>query len=419
MGNQRAPLESLSRRALFAVSGSFLLGIVLASCAPEPPAPDYAIELNKRIRDAGDGAVIVLPKGTRVVRSTVRLRSGVVLRGHEDGSTLRLEDQSNTPFVLGSRVEDVQIRSIRFDGGRQSSNAVSIQLDAVSRVALEKCEFVRMKHAVHIYASEGGKSKNVSVVSCSFDEITDFGVRVDPQGEDVEITGNTVSSVTKGVAPSPSAIYVRGKRVKVLKNTVLSSYDTGVMVAGDAARSVTIEENSLSTDMVSIYFGNGARTGLIQKNSVTSARDFGIHVHDRDGGVLDLEVTANTIGPTGKSGIQIEGARRVKATRNVIKSPAQREDSPKYWRCGIAVTRLKSSISDSVLIEDNDISGASAHMAFGVYLMQGARNVIVKANRIEGAQDAAYEIDQKDSGPYLVERADGSVVANKGLTQGW
>lgn len=410
--------RTLTRRGVLALAGASVVTVVLASCRPEPEEPDYAIELNALLSQAAQGDRVVLPSGSRTVRSTVRLRSGVELAAHPDGSTLTLADHTDSPFVLANGISGARLTNVTFDGGTQSVDAVSLQIDASSDMVVSGCGFVRMKHAVHVYAASGATSERITVVGCTFDQITDFAVRIDAQAQHIEVTGNTVSTVAKGTAPSPSAIYVRGRDVVVRGNVVLSSYDTGVMVAGDDARDVTVEANTLSTDMVSIYFGNGARSGTVSKNTVTSQRDFGVHVHDRAGGPVDLTVTGNTIGPTGKTGVQIEGVQRVTLTDNNIHDVAQQDGNPDYWRCGVAVTEIRDEGARSVLIEDNDITGQAGKMVYGVLIMAGTSNVIVKSNTVSGAIDASYQV-ASSGGPYLVERENGSVVARKGVTRKW
>lgn len=414
----------VSRRGFVLAAVGSAAVLVLSSCVPSPPEPtptpvddDYANVLNKQLDDAAPGSRVVLPKGKTVVHSTVRLRSGVSLHAHPNGSTLVLADGTDAPFVLAAGVEDVAIVGIRFDGGRQSRDSVSLQFDGCSRVRVEKCELVRMKHAVHVYSTRDQDSTEVEITGCDFRAITDFAVRVDQEAENVRIADNTVWSVAKGSAPSPTAIYVRGKDIIVQDNVVKSSYDTGIMAVGTAARNITVRGNTLSTDMVAIYFGSGAENGLVQRNTISSKRDFGIHVHDRDGRKADLVIDDNTIGPTGKSGVQVEGSENVRVTDNAITEPGQSSDNPDYWRCGVAVTALRGNGARSVIVQDNTVTATGAGMSYGVLLSSGTGNVIVTGNRITGADTRDIQVDA--GGPYLVEGPDGAVIEQRGTTSRW
>lgn len=430
MGDEPAPLtdRSVNRRAFLGAAVGAVALFALASCKPEPPSPtptgrpvadDYAVELNAKIDAAEPGARVVIAKGASKVYSTIRLRSGVSLEAHPDGSTIVLADGTDTPFVLGAGVEDIDLVGIRFDGGVQKQAAVSLQLDGCSRIRIDRCSLVRMKHAVHVYSTRGNDSSDVTISSCDFDQITDFAVRIDPDVHDVEITGNTVRSVAKGIAPSPSAVYIRGRDVTVERNVVLGSYDTGVMAAGDAARNVTVEGNTLTTDMVAVYFGNGARSGSVRGNTLVSRRDFGIHVHDADGRTVDLDIRENTIGPTGKSGIQVEGVRDVHVVANTITDPARVSDVPDYWRAGVAVTTLKGHGAESILVDENVIAASGDGMESGVLLMDGTSNIIVTRNQITGAQAQPVQVDIRTSGPFLVEDEKGAVIDERGTTRRW
>lgn len=422
MGDEPDALNpGVPRRAVLAFAGVAALTVFLASCAPDPDdnAPDYADELNQLLRSTAQGGRVELPAGTQVVRSTIRLRPGVELAGHADGSTLKLADRTDAPFILANGVDNVKVTGVTFDGGVQSTQGVSLQIDSSSGVTISGCTFIRMKHAVRVYAESGRSASNVVIDSCTFDDIVDFAVRVESGARDVKITSNTIDKVAKGQAPSPSAIYVRGQDVLVQGNTVKSSYDTGVMVAGDDASDVTIQNNTLSTDMVGIYFGSGARSGTVTGNTITSKRDFGIHLHDRRGGVVDVQVTQNTIGPTGKTGVEIEGVQQVVLRDNKISDVAQRSGSPDYWRCGVAISKLQDQAAQSVLVEGNTISGEPGQMVYGVLVTDNTQNIIVQDNQVEGARAASYQVESGDGGPYLVERADGSVVARKGVTRKW
>lgn len=360
-----------------------------------------------------------LPAGTKVIRSTVRLRPGVELAGHADGSTLKLADRTDAPFVLANAVDDIKVTGVTFDGGVQSTQGVSLQVDSCSGVTISGCTFVRMKHAIRVYAESGRAASDIVIDSNSFDDIVDFAIRIESGARKVKITSNTVDKVSKGGAPSPSAIYIRGQGVVVQGNTVKSSYDTGVMVSGEDAKDVTIEKNILSTNMVGIYFGSGARTGTVTGNTITSKTDFGIHLHDRRGGVVDVEVTENVIGPTGKTGVEIEGVQRVSLRDNKISDVAQRQGSPDYWRCGVAISKLQSHAAQSVIVEGNSISGEPAQMVYGILVTDNTENIIVQDNQVEGARASSYQVESGDGGPYLVERADGSIVARKGVTRRW
>lgn len=430
MGDESAPLtsRSLNRRAFLgaAVGAGGLL--LLSSCLPEPPTPapteipirdDFAVELNEQIDAAARGTRIVLPAGASTVRSTIRLRSGVSLEAHPDGSTIVLADGTDTAFLLGTGVVDVDLVGIRFDGGKQEQPAVSIQLDGCARVRIDGCSLIRMKHAVHLYSTRESDAKQITITSCDFDQITDFAIRVDPEVHDVKIIQNTVGSVAKGTAPSPSAVYLRGRDITVRGNVVRSSYDTGVMAAGSSARNITIEGNTLTTDMVAVYFGNGARSGSIRGNTLVSHRDFGVHVHDSEGRRVDLEIRENSIGPTGKSGIQIEGVESAKVVGNTIADPARMVDNPEYWRAGVAVTTLKGHGSESILVDENIIRASDGGMQFGVLLMDGASNVIVTRNQIQGADARSLQVDIRTSGPYLVEDERGTLVEGRGTIRRW
>ena len=347
-----------------------------------------------------------MPAGVLLVAARLRLPSNVTLTGAEGGSTtIRLADGVGGPFLLAKDLTDLTIRKIVFDGGQQNSESVSLQIDSCSRVLTEDCAFVRMSHAVHVYGSDRADAESIIVRRNSFSQIGDFAVRVSEGSRSVIIKENVVTDVKKVAAPSPAAFYVAGRDTSVIGNTVLSSEDTGVLIAGEGAQDISVSENVLSTTLVSVFAGSGAQRVRISGNRLTSARDFGIHLFDREARPLKAVVVANQIISSGKSGIQIEGASDITISANAITDPGPRGDVKTTWRGGIVVETTEGGTSNSLTVSGNVIASfeKSSRMSHGIQVTDRSENLHIQGNSITGSRGADVSVDSGIQAPYYVE----------------
>ncbi|WP_185020360.1 right-handed parallel beta-helix repeat-containing protein [Rathayibacter sp. PhB152] len=362
--------------------------------------------LNKILEGSAPGSEIRLPAGVLVIAARLRLPSNITLSGAEGRSTtIRLADGADAPFVLAKDLDGVTIRNLTLDGGVQNTSPVSLQIDSCSKVLVEECNFVRMSHAVHVYGSEHADSESIIIRRNSFSQIDDFAVRVSEGSNSVTIRENIVTDVKKVSAPSPAAFYIVGRGVSVIGNTVLSSEDTGVLIAGEGAQDISVSENVMSTMLVSVFAGSGARRVRISGNRLISERDFGIHLFDREARALAAVVIGNQIISSGKSGIQVEGVSEITITANAITDPGTRYGMKTTWRGGIVVEKTEGGTANSLTISGNVIasSGESSQMSTGILVADASENVHVQGNSISGSRGADVSVDKSIRAPYYVE----------------
>jgi|GEM_PF-3329709 len=367
---------------------------------------DNADALNQLITSVPEGHDIVFPAGEYRIGDRLRLRSGVNLVGAGSAvTTIRLIDGSDTTFLLMSGESGVRISGLTLDGGSQSLDEVALQIDSCTDVVVEDCAFVRMSHAVHIYATGLATSSRVIVRNNHFSSIVDFAVRVGEGANSVLIENNTVTDVKKMKAPSPAAFYVRGNDISVVGNVVDASEDSGVLVAGAETRNVSVVGNTLRTTLVCIYYGTGATEGTIVGNTVESDRDFGIHLFDREGSSMKTVVAENHIVSSGKSGVQVEGVSDLVISANMIIDPGTRDDQKASWRCGIALTATNGGPASEFIIVGNVIASdsSSSRMEHAVLVAVGSKNVRIAANVIRGARASAVKLERDLIPPYYVE----------------
>lgn len=112
-----------------------------------------------------------------------------------------------------------------------------------------------------------------------------------------------------------------GQNIKYLTNQVASSIDTGIMV--NNTDHFEIRGNYLRTRQLCIYAG-ASRYGRIIGNDCSSEYDIGISLHAREAVGEPFEagtiVSENIITLCGRSGITVEGTKRVTVTKNYIES---------------------------------------------------------------------------------------------------
>jgi len=408
--------------------------------APPPASPDMASGATRKLLDAGAaGAVgdgmfdntsilnsllasasgrtgVYLPPGDYVVADSLRLPESTTLVGAGSAATkISLADSTDRPFVLLSQADNISISGILFDGGDQDSSAVSLQIDGCHDVLVERCAFTRMKHAVHVYSSQSRKASRVTVRESVFSNIIDFAIRVSEGAEHVLIAENTIEDVAKAEAPSPSAIYVRGAHTTVSTNVVLSSEDTGVLVAGEDARHFLVKDNSLHTRQVGVFVGSGATGGIVADNFIESERDFGVHLFDRDGRAVHCTVRGNIIENCGKSGIQIEGVSDFSLIGNTITDPGRRLDEKREWRCGVAIGATAGGPASRFVITNNRITSTpgSDAMAHAVYLASANGHVEIASNVLRGAIGDAVMLDVEVDDPYYIDTIEAIVTSRR------
>lgn len=359
---------------------------------------------------------VYLPPGTYLISDSLRLPESTVLVGAGGASTtIRLADSTDRPFVLASQADNISLSGLLFDGGAQSTTAVSLQIDGCHDVLIETCTFVRMKNAVHVYSSQARRSSRVSVRRNLFTEITDFAIRVSEGSEHVLVTENTIQDVAKAEAPSPAGVYVRGSYTTVSGNTVLSSSDTGVLVAGAEAQHFLIKDNTLLTRQVGVFVGSGARKGVVADNIIASERDFGIHLFDREGRPVDCIVQGNIIENCGKTGIQVEGVSEFSLLGNSIADPGRRLDQKREWRCGVAVGSTAGGAAARYIISGNLITSTPGDdaMEHAIYLASANGHVEVMSNVLRGARGDAVLLDVDVDEPYYIDTIDAIVTSRR------
>ncbi|NQX35587.1 right-handed parallel beta-helix repeat-containing protein [Herbiconiux sp. VKM Ac-2851] len=374
---------------------------------------DQAAALNAMISDVPDGHDVLLPAGEYVVGSRLRLRSGINLIGSGAGSTtLRLLDEAEPTFVLLSGEAGIRISGIAFDGG-QNDLAVSLQVDGCTDIVIEDCTFTRMGHAVHLYSSTTASCSGITVRNNRFSLIEDFAVRVTEGVSSVLIENNTVADVSKGEAPSPAAFYIRGVDVTVVGNTVESSADTGVLVAGPETRNVTVVGNRMRTTLVTVFLGSGASHGTIVGNTLFSERDFGVHLFDREGGSISTIVSQNHLLSSGKSGVQVEGVSDFIISSNLISDPGTRTGQKVQWRCGVTLTSTDGGGAASFVVSGNIIlsEDSSSQMNYGILVTGAAEGAHIVSNVVRGALAEGVRLEQDLRAPYYVETDDAIITS--------
>jgi hypothetical protein len=367
---------------------------------------DNADALNQLMGGLMAGQDIVFPAGDYVVRNRLRLRSGVNLRGAGAAvTTIRLADGVDTTFMLMIGESNVQLSGLTFDGGSQSLSEVALQIDSCTDVVIEDCAFVRMAHAVHIYAASFERSANITIRRNHFSEISDFAVRVAEGASSVRIEDNHVTDVKRASVPSPAAFYVRGTDIAIAGNQVDSSEDSGVIVAGAGTENVSVVDNVMRTTLVCVFFGTGAKVGAILGNTLESAQDFGVHLFDREGSTSRTVVSQNQILSSGKSGIQVEGVTDFLITSNMIWNPGTRDGMKKAWRCGIVLTSTDGGPASDFVVSGNLIASEAhtSRMEHAIYVTVAAEQVRIVGNVLRGSRSEAVKIDRDLKAPYYVE----------------
>ncbi|WP_291048114.1 glycosyl hydrolase family 28-related protein [Herbiconiux sp.] len=378
---------------------------------------DNASALNALLANAQQGDDIVLPAGEYLIESVLRLQSGVNLIGAGAGvTTVRLADNSQSPFVLASGMTQVRVSGITFDGGIQDQDAVSLQFDGCSDVVVENCAFIRMSHAVHVYTTAFESSERIVIRGNYFSQISDYAVRVTEGTETVLIEDNVVADVAKKNATSPAAFYIRGVDVTVTGNTVLGSDDTAVLVAGTTTRNVAVVGNRLHTTLVCVFFGSGATEGSIVGNTLLSDLDFGVHLFDRNGGSSRTVVAQNHLIATGKSGVQVEGVSDFVISSNLIFDPGTRSGMKTEWCCGITLTRTDGGSASQFSVIGNLIASDSSdsQMEHAILVSVEAKHVQIASNTWRGARSDSVMLKKKLDAPFSVETED-EIISSRTL----
>ena len=376
------------------------------------------------VSDAG-GGTIYFPGGKDAGASgaelykfngVLRMKPNVTICGDGPSSTQFIWLDDSVPkegyVAYFKSVTAAAIRNIGFNAGASQANtkAVSIKVDDSRGILIEGCRFTSMRRVIDIYNG----STNVGIKGNTFrDSTVGIAVSVLPQGgpapSDIEISGNTFDGIIKDAQERdlepPTAIYSQGVRVSATNNRISDSGDTGITF-GKGADDSSATHNTIYTQLVSIYVGNGALRTRIIGNSLRSESDYGIHAYNRDGfpNAAYTIIEGNSISNCGKAGVHIEGADGVSCVGNVILNPGRRElpAANDRQRSGILVSNNASlnkgsytgpasnfarncNISSNTIIDDND---SSPTMRYGIHVRNASiGGMILSANTVGAAKN--------------------------------
>lgn len=334
------------------------------------------------------GGTLYFPAGTYKLSAAVVLSSGIWVQGAGVNETTITLATNTTPaiFFYASAASNIAVRDITFNGGAQTDTAVRIQLDTnCTDCTIERCAFTNCKTA--IWLSVGGT--RIRIADNRFNSVVDYAVRANEgTGNGIWIERNYVANVTSGVASPPAAFIINAANVTVGDNIIAASVDTGIMVAGAANRDVLVERNIVSTTLVGIFAGSGARRTRILGNDVSSASDFGINLHDTTQAKAEAVVAGNLIHDNGKSGIQLEAVQGVAVVGNTILRVGTNTGATNQQRSGIGMQDLSTFSITNVSVVGNTIrdDAGSPTMTYGILLESAVNSaVVVSDNSLAGA----------------------------------
>ncbi|MEA9985954.1 right-handed parallel beta-helix repeat-containing protein [Subtercola sp. RTI3] len=373
------------------------------------------------VHQSGGGS-IVFPSAKVRLSGRVEMLSNVSLVGAGSEFTkFMYDDGGSFQLLYAPLCSQIKIRGIQFDGGKNNSlPTVSIALDGCRDVVIEGCRFVNTKQSIFFVDSTQG-SNHILIKDNVWEDVVDQAVRLDARGDadSVTVSGNLVKSVSPGVGGTAIAAFrLRGTNHSVIRNTVLGSFDTGVMVAGSGTSSVLIAENNLHTTKVGIFVGSSVRNVRIVGNDVASDEDFGIHLFDGQGQPEAAHsVYGNVIHDCGKSGISVEGIRGFSITGNTVTncaSTAQPSSTFDNWRAGLAVVSTSNGPCENYAITGNVIrdNRAVPLMLDAIRIQSAGKGATVVGNSVSGAIANSYNVSTGLSAPYYIQTDKGILSSN-------
>jgi len=278
---------------------------------------DDAPAIQRAIDAALPGDTVSIPAGEFVVRSAVRLKSGVCLAGSGLFTVLRFS--GNGPGVLvGTDVHDVRVRDLTIQGSGtddsvEDHGGVVLNLETgtgevpvnlvIERVRVEglRCS------GVTIHGNGTVVATDVTVRDCTFEDLGNQGV-LGYFARRILVDHCRFRSMGRS-----GTIFARCRDITVRDCSVRTTGWHGIEV-GDESEGFCIEGNAIedSGDHAGILAEQAAHRGTIAHNRITAPRFRGIQLNNKPAvaAVREVTVTDNIIDMAGSSeqpGILIYG----------------------------------------------------------------------------------------------------------------
>ncbi|MDB3978320.1 right-handed parallel beta-helix repeat-containing protein [Pseudomonadales bacterium] len=196
--------------------------------------------------------------------------------------------------------------------------------------------------------------------------VKETGLDVYYAGGAVAVTSNVFENI-KG-----STVCCKGNGINVNNSSATGGPD-------DVITSITLQSNTIKQFNAGLYFDGSDRTILssVSSNTITDSEDRGMYVTRVQG----TSITGNTVTGSRNGGVYLQNAVPSVFKDNVITGNGTTSNGPAAInQPGLLILHSNAELSESFLIEDNDLSGNG----IGIELREFA-NVVIKGNDLSGS----------------------------------
>ena len=224
-------------------------------------------------------------------------------------------------------------------------------------------------------------------------------VITNPQGSGIYVSdarqGLTIDSNTIAVRGSALSIYYSGGTIAITNNVLESTYtasaqccpDNGINVyypvatggPDGAITNIALQNNTIKQFNTGLSFYGQDVTILssVTGNTVTGSYDVGLYVSSLQG----TSITDNVVTDSRNAGVYLQNAVPSAFKDNVITGNGTTSNGPAAInQPGLLISHNNAELSESFLIEDNDLSGNG----IGIELREFA-NAVIKGNDLSGS----------------------------------
>ena len=320
--------------------------------------------------------------------------SGVTIEGTGAATIITFATNAPVPVLQFSSVANLVLRNLTIDFGSQTYATASVQVDgASSDITIENVRFLHGKNAIVLAPGNTDVVRRVRIEHCYFDSATTLGAVtaaniVGAVLDDVLVSNCHVVAVGGGAGNH--AFHFVGSKIKIVNNVVEDAADGGCMITG--CTDVTIAGNTLSSQHVTIFAGDGSHRVRITNNDITSVLDQGVALYDAAtyGPSTEFTVTGNTIHDCALMGINVSDVYYVTVAGNTIRRCGQNTAGATAQRTGITVQINAGGANrgcNHVAITGNAIfdDAGTPKMQSGIYIVSPITGLVVAGNDVSGA----------------------------------
>jgi len=142
---------------------------------PNDDSDDDALPIRSALAQVSAGGILQLPEGVLHLRSTIRVPSGVVIRGHGKSTTRLIFSDTNTAFSIDPGARDITLRNFRIDSS-DSEFAYGVFIGSSSGNNAERIWIKDLE--IQNFSSRGVQVRNanyVKIESCYIHHATNLG----------------------------------------------------------------------------------------------------------------------------------------------------------------------------------------------------------------------------------------------------